>query len=229
MKKEARFLKLFFCLCLIGYALSYADEEDMTEERPEKVERGYLNFVDLRLLIPTISCEIVYATSTNFLGIPVYSSADCYLHRDAANALKKVEADLQELGYSVKVFDGYRPLHVQQRMWDLVQDERYVSNPAKNSGRHTRGTAIDLTIVDQQGNELEMPTAFDDFTVKAHSFNEDVPKEAKKNRSLLQSVMTKHGFEIFEFEWWHFDLAGWKDDVKYPAQDCTFEELKVPT
>ena len=182
-------------------------------------------FVNLRTELPTLLFDVRYATSNNFLGEAVYSGPDCFLHRDAAEALKRVQEELKEIGYNLKVFDGYRPLHIQQRMWDLIQDERYVSNPAKNLGRHTRGTAIDLTIVDSEGNELEMPSDFDDFTEKAHHSFSDASEQAIKNRALLRDLMLKNGFEIFPCEWWHYDYHGWNDSMKYPALDFSFEEV----
>ncbi len=181
--------------------------------------------IDLCFEILGLLFDIRYATEDNFLKRVLYPSARCFLHRDAVEALKGVQKELKAQGYSLKVFDGYRPLHVQQIMWDAIRDERYVSNPEKNFGRHTRGTAIDLTIVDSEGNELEMPTEFDDFTEKAHSFSLLPSETAKKNRELLQRLMLKYGFEIFDFEWWHFDLKGWNDNRKYPALDLSFEEI----
>ena len=111
-------------------------------------------------------------------------------------------------------------------MWDVIQDERYVSNPAKNKGRHTRGTAVDLTLVDDKGNELEMPTEFDDFTERAHSNYPNVSETVFKNRALLQEVMKKHHFQTLPTEWWHFDFEGWHDDIQFPPLDVDFEQIK---
>ena len=88
--------------------------------------------------------------------------------QDAARALQRVQRDLQKRGLGLKVWDAYRPLSVQQKMWNLIRDERYVSNPAKNKGRHTRGTAVDVTLIDKLGRELPMPSNFDDFSERAH-------------------------------------------------------------
>ena len=174
------------------------------------------HFVDLSQICPDILLDIRYATSNNFLGFPVYSSSTCYLHKDVAEALVKVQKELSKIHLRLKVFDGYRPLSAQQIMWDAVQDERYVANPAKYKGRHTRGTAVDLTLVDRHGDELEMPTEFDDFSEKAHSDYPFVSDGAFKNRALLQEVMRKHHFESLPTEWWHFDFEGWQNDQKFP-------------
>ena len=151
--------------------------------------------------------------------------AKAYLHEDAAARLLEVQKDLHGRGLGLKVFDGYRPLSVQQKMWDLVHDRRYVANPSVNRGRHSRGTAVDVTLVDGQGHELEMPTKFDDFTAKARQDCNDLPEIQKGNRALLREVMEKHGFEPLGSEWWHFDLKGW---YRYPVLDVDFTVL-APT
>lgn len=213
-------IKMFFGICLI---LCLSLQCALFARSKQK---NYLNLVQVTSLNPRIQLDLRYATENNFLGFAIYPQAVCYLHEDAAEALCLVQEDVESLGYSLKIFDGYRPLHAQQTMWDLIQDERYVSNPAVNKGRHTRGTAVDLTLVDASGKELEMPSDFDDFTEKAHSDYAETSDEAKKNRALLKLVMETHGFKQFEFEWWHFDLEGWQDDLKYPPRDVDFAELE---
>jgi zinc D-Ala-D-Ala dipeptidase len=184
------------------------------------------NLVNLSLVNPNIILDIRYATNNNFLGFPVYPKPACYLHKEVAEALNQVQTELSLIRLGLKVFDGYRPLSVQQVMWDTVQDERYVSNPAKNKGRHTRGTAIDLTLVDCNGSELEMPTDFDDFTERAHSEYPKVSEVAAYNREFLKNIMEKHGFQGFSTEWWHFDFNGWYDDTRFPPLDVSFDNLE---
>ena len=182
------------------------------------------HLVDIAQVNRRIKLEIVYATKDNFLGIPLYPLPLCYLHKAAAKALNDVQKEVESRGLSLKVFDGYRPLSVQQLMWDKIQDERYCSNPAVNRGRHTRGTAVDLTLIDKEGNELPMPTKFDEFTEHAHAFA-PCSKEAHSNRELLRIMMGNQGFHMLSTEWWHFDLMGWKDDVRYPPLDIPFTSL----
>jgi D-alanyl-D-alanine dipeptidase/L,D-peptidoglycan transpeptidase YkuD (ErfK/YbiS/YcfS/YnhG family) len=172
--------------------------------------------VNIAEVIPEIVLDIRYATSDNFMGFPVYTKPLCYLHKMAAKALRSVQTELAAKGLRLKVFDGYRPLSVQQAMWDVIQDERYVANPAVNKGVHTRGISVDLTLIDQEGRELLMPTSFDDFTERAHSDCADLPEEAIRNRTTLTEVMLKHGFEQAPAEWWHFNLKGWQDDALFP-------------
>ncbi len=178
--------------------------------------------VRARTLYPPPLEEVRYATTYNFTGHVLYPFPAVFLHRDAAAALQKVQDELAAEGLGLKIYDGYRPLSVQARMWQIVPDERYVSDPAKSQGKHTRGTAVDVTLVDRMGNELPMPTPYDDFTEKAHRDSADWSIEARKNSLKLEAVMTKHGFVAFPFEWWHYDLSNWQD---YPPLDVTFEEL----
>lgn len=185
------------------------------------------NLIDIKKVNPRIQLDIRYATPNNFLGVAVYSMPLCYLHHEAAEALNKVHKDVEKLGLNLKVFDGYRPLPVQQLMWETIRDERYVSNPATNKGGpHTRGIAIDLTFIDAKGNELEMPSGFDEFTERSHYDYMGGSLEAIKNRALLRFLMEKHGFESIPSEWWHFHLPSWNDSKSYPSLAITFEELQ---
>jgi zinc D-Ala-D-Ala dipeptidase len=179
------------------------------------------DLVDVEKLSSGIRLDIRYATPDNFTHQAVYPVAACFLRRDAAERLARVESALEAEGLGLKVFDCYRPLSVQQKFWQLVPDDRYVANPAKGS-RHNRGCAVDLTLVDASGRELAMPTAFDDFTERAHR---DAPAspEAAANRKKLEDAMTAQGFVGLPTEWWHFDAPGWKDA---PLLDVPIESLK---
>jgi len=168
--------------------------------------------VDIKDVNDKIVLDIRYATVNNFTKKIIYKTDVCYIHEDVAISLNRVQKYLEnELKLSLKIFDGYRPLWAQQILFDVLPDERYVGNPKKIT-RHTRGTAVDVTLinlVDQ--TELEMPTEFDSFSEKAHLIFEDLPTNIKKNRALLQDVMINVGaFESHPREWWHFDLKGWQ-------------------
>ena len=180
------------------------------------------HLVDVQTIRPPLLEEIRYATRYNFTGKVLYPFPKAYVNRDVAAALQKVQVDLAKKGLGLKICDAYRPFSVQQKMWDLIRDERYVSNPAVNKGRHTRGTAVDVTLVDKMGNDLEMPSPFDDFTEAAHRDSKTMTAAQRANMLILQEAMVRHGFEPYPFEWWHFDFHDWK---KYPVLDISFEEL----
>lgn len=172
-------------------------------------------FVDIQELIPQIQVDLKYATADNFTGQVVYNFHSCLLVKEAALQLRDVQAELETIGLGLKVWDGFRPVEAQWKFWNLVPDERYVSDPRKG-GRHTRGTAVDLTLITKDGQELLMPSGFDDFSEKAHQDYMGASDEAIRNRELLRQVMQKHGFTNLPTEWWHFDLIGWQS---YPPVD----------
>lgn len=179
------------------------------------------DLVDVEKTVPGVVLDIRYATTNNFTGKQVYPVGKCYLRRSTAEKLKRVQADLAKRNLRLKVYDGYRPLSVQKKFWELVPDDRYVANPAKGS-KHNRGGAVDVTLVDIRGKELPMPTDYDDFTEKAHQDYNQLPAEIIHNRQTLRLVMEKHGFKNIETEWWHFDDVDWK---KFELMDLSFEEL----
>jgi D-alanyl-D-alanine dipeptidase len=152
------------------------------------------DLVEIQSINSRIRIDLRYATADNFLGKAMYRVNKCFLRREVAERLSKVQVDLETLGLGLKIWDGYRPLSVQKEFWKLVSDERYVASPVKGS-RHNRAAAVDLTLVDRNGVELEMPTKFDDFTEAAGAYAPCSERTAE-NRKLLQRVMKTHGFEI---------------------------------
>src|SRR5581483_1142335 len=180
------------------------------------------DLVDVKRMIPGIVLDIRYATTNNFTGQKLYPEARCCLRREAALNLKAVQKELRGMGLGLKVFDGYRPLSVQKKMWAVYPNPGYVADPAKGS-RHNRGAAVDLTLIRLDGTELPMPTGFDDFTEKAHRIYLDLPGEVIKNRELLEQVMQKHHFRGLKTEWWHFDLNHAK---QYEILDIDYSQIK---
>lgn len=181
--------------------------------------------VELKQLMPALIYEFHYATSDNFVKRPLYSvNTDfTFLRSPAANAVQKVQTELNEKGFGLKIFDAYRPYSVTIKFWELIKDERYVANPSKGSG-HNRGLAVDLTIVDlKTGVELDMGTDFDNFTDTAHHSFTQLSPAVLQNRKLLKEVMLKHGFNSLETEWWHYY---WPNDRNYEVLDLDFKKLK---
>lgn len=207
----AKLLWLTLALTTTTTPLTRAAEEPVTH-----------HLVPLDAVRPPVLPEVRYATRHNFTGAVLYPFPRLWLHRDTARALSAVQRELAQSGLGLKVFDAYRPLSVQQRMWNLIRDEHYVSNPAKNRGRHTRGTAVDVTLIDERGRQLAMPSDFDDFTERAHRDYQGCTAEEHRNRALLERVMKRHGFIPYPDEWWHFDLKGWE---RYPVFDISLESL----
>ncbi|MBL0318892.1 MAG: D-alanyl-D-alanine dipeptidase [Alphaproteobacteria bacterium] len=153
-----------------------------------------------------IELDLVYATSSNFTGMPIYRRADCYLHIDAAAALQKAITLAKELGYRLKVFDGFRPHEAQWVLWKHTPDPNFISNPETGSMPHCRGVAVDLTLIDAQGNELDMGTAFDALIPLSHHGVTNISKESQHNRFILLGIMTAAGWDFYRNEWWHYQL-----------------------
>lgn len=174
------------------------------------------SLVPLKDIDSTIITDVKYATENNFTKKVLYPAAKIYLRRNAAMQLVKVNEFLKKTyNLKIKVFDGYRPLSVQKLMWAILPDENFVANPAKGS-RHNRGCAVDLTLIDSNGFEVDMGTAYDDFTEKASPEYPNISDRAKSNRKILNLAMMQFGFTRMETEWWHFDFTGWE---KYSILD----------
>ena len=170
--------------------------------------------VDATRVANGLRLDVRYATPNNFTKQKLYDKAECYLRPATAQKLANAQQEFEKQALGLKVFDCYRPLSIQRKLWALVPDERYVADPAKGS-RHNRGAAVDLTLVERDGRELPMPTGYDDFSERAHRDYNKLPAVAMANRALLERVMTKHGFVGLPTEWWHFDDADWQ---QYPIQ-----------
>ena len=179
--------------------------------------------VDLSNFVEGIVLDIRYATPNNFTGEKIYDSPKAYARRPVAEALKKINEELAQSGLGIKVFDAYRPYSATVKFYEVMKgDTNFVAAPWKGS-KHNRGCAVDVTLIDiNTGNELAMPTAFDDFTEKAAVDHPDLPEEVLRNRQLLLDVMTSHGFDTYAYEWWHFDLRGWES---FDILDISFEAI----
>lgn len=177
-------------------------------------------FVDLKAYSADFVYDMKYATTDNFLKQQVYDCASCFLRLKTVKALIKANEQFIAKGYKIKLYDCYRPLDIQKKMWAIVSNPKYVANPAKGS-IHNRGGAVDITLVNSDGFELDMGTGFDHFGKEASHNYEGVSKQVKKNRNLLKSIMTRNGFNAFESEWWHYNLkAGLNEPVSNTKWDC---------
>jgi D-alanyl-D-alanine dipeptidase len=159
--------------------------------------------------IPGVVVDLRYATPDNFTKQAVYPPhARCLLRASVVERLERVAHELAARRLRLKLWDCYRPRAVQERFWRLVPDERYVANPKKGS-RHNRAAAVDLTLVDADGRELDMGTPFDEFGERAHRDYTKLSEAARANRALLEAAMRRQGFVPMPTEWWHFDAPDW--------------------
>ncbi len=178
--------------------------------------------IDLQKYVRGILLDIRYATTNNFTGEKIYDEAKAYARKPVADALRRIQGDLQKQGLGLKIFDAYRPYRATVKFYEVYGDTTYVASPYRGS-RHNRGCAIDLTLVDlRTGKELKMPTGYDSFTKQAWPSTPVRDEEARNNRQTLIDAMEKHGFRVNSSEWWHFDFIGWK---KFEVLDIDFSEL----
>jgi D-alanyl-D-alanine dipeptidase len=148
---------------------------------------------------------IAYATDQNFTGKPVYARPGCYLHPDAAACLQSAIGLARAIGLRFKIFDAFRPSEAQWVLWNHTPDPDFLADPRRGSP-HSMGVAVDLTLIDADGKELDMGTAFDAFTPLSHHGVLDISPEAQRNRALLLGIMTSAGWDFFRNEWWHYQL-----------------------
>lgn len=159
-----------------------------------------------------VDFDIAYAGTENFTGKAVYRRPACYLHRDAAAALGRAVEAAATLGLRFRIFDAFRPTEAQWVLWNHTPDPEFLADPRRGSP-HSRGVAVDLTLINAEGRALEMGTAFDAFTALSHHGNSDVPAAARRNRIVLLGLMTEAGWDFYRNEWWHYQLF---ESRRYP-------------
>lgn len=186
------------------------ESTESTEAEPSDEE-----FVSIADYIPTAVTDLKYATEDNFTGEVIYDFTTAFARYGTVKKLAKASQALNALGYGIKIWDAYRPLTAQRKLWDICPDPTYVSHPETGGRSHCRGSAIDLTLYRlDTGEEVEMPTGFDNFTALADREYSDCSGEAAKNARLLESVMIAAGFKPYSAEWWHYS-----DETEYPVEE----------
>lgn len=193
-------------------------ETTVPEKKPLKEVTGMVRIDEMD---PDIAIDLKYATADNFTGKKVYPVSVCALTKETAQKLIAANDEFIKDGYRVKIWDAYRPLYVQQIFWDIVQNPQYVADP-KYGSSHSTGCTVDMTLVDMNGNEVEMPTAFDDFSSKASRKYAGASAKAKKNLDYLTKIMLENGFTTINSEWWEYRDS---DIKKYPQLDISLEEF----
>ena len=159
-----------------------------------------------------VALEIAYATPCNFTGRPIYARPLCYLHPDAAARLERAIALAAALQLRFKVFDAFRPSEAQWVLWNHTPDPNFLADPRRGSP-HSRGVAVDVTLLSADGGELDMGTGFDEFTPLSHHGSTAISAAAQRNRFLLLGLMSAAGWDFYGNEWWHYQLF---DAKRYP-------------
>lgn len=177
--------------------------------------------MDAAPLVPGLVLDIRYATAQNPFGRAVYDVPLFAVRRSVAGLLATVAESLAQQGYRLVAWDGYRPLSVQRLLWELCPVPGYVA-PPERGGNHNRGTAVDVSLADLEGRPLELPSAHDDFSERAHHDFSGASPAAIRHRALLCAAMEEAGFTRNRMEWWHYDAP---DPKRFPVADIPLSQL----
>ena len=184
-------------------------------------------FVYVHQAIPNIFLDIRYFENNNFMRQPIdgYKKPIAILTKPASIALQKVQHELNQKGYSLIIFDAYRPqtavnhfIKWAKNLEDTIAKREYYPEIDKSQlfelgyiserSGHTRGSTLDLSIVDLKTKKnMDMGSSFDFFGSKSHHDYQQITEKQKQNRQLLKSTMEKYGFKHYSEEWWHYTLA----------------------
>lgn len=177
---------------------------------PARLDSDFVRVIDY---IPDAVVELKYSTMDNFTGSRVYDFSDVYLRYGTVVKLMEIQKELRKQGMLMKIWDGFRPTNTQYTLWAAKPDPNFVSNPAVGFSNHSRGNTVDITLVNARGEELEMPSGYDDFTALADRDYSDCTEEASVNALILEELMTRYGFVGYSGEWWHY-----ADSTEYPVE-----------
>ncbi|MBQ7839801.1 MAG: methyltransferase domain-containing protein [Lachnospiraceae bacterium] len=189
-------------LCFDGYYWILKKEtavKNTSEEEPVPEA-----LVSVQQYIPDIIVDLKYATADNFTHQVIYDFSESYLRYGTVKKLRPVQDALKAYGMKLKIWDGFRPVKAQFKFWEILPDDTFVANPHKGYSAHSRGNAVDLTLVYADGREAEMPSEFDDFSDASNRDYSKCSKQAAANAQLLEKLMRENGFDPYFDEWWHF-------------------------
>lgn len=161
--------------------------------------------------IPDIITDLKYASADNFTGVVIYDDNTAYLRYGTVKKLAAAQSELAKSGYSLLIWDAYRPVSAQYRLWEVCPNSIYVADPTKGFSNHSRGNTVDISLVKTSGGAVEMPSGFDDFTAHADRDYSDVSQAAGDNARYLEEIMADAGFVGYSGEWWHYS-----DSLEYP-------------
>jgi zinc D-Ala-D-Ala dipeptidase len=201
---------LFFALVIVVFA---------TSSRGVEAPADFINLSRFDFSIPQ---DLRYASSHNFAHRAFYSEPKCLLRRPVAQALARAQATLKLQGFGLKIYDCYRPLSIQKQMFLIHSDKVYVGDPEAGN-THTRAASVDVSLLDSKGDDVEMPSRFEDFSPNSARNNKKMTAAAKKNLDRLDKAMIKEGFVPSQEQWWHFDI---KNAASFSIEDVPFDSVR---
>lgn len=188
-------------------------EENNADDEPD-MQVADETFVNVKVYLPDIFVELKYATTDNFTGQKIYDFSDAYLRFGTVKKLMQVQEQLKQGGFSLKIWDAFRPVSAQYTLWNICPNATYVANPNQGYSSHSRGNTVDITIVRDNGEEIPMPSGFDDFSARADRDYSDCGSDAANNAQNLERLMVENGFRPYAGEWWHYT-----DEEDYPVEE----------
>jgi D-alanyl-D-alanine dipeptidase len=212
MKKVSFLLMVFVLVCfassltLVSCKSTYLDAKKSPVLLDINKETDDYAFVNLKNYSNDFVFDMKYATPDNFLKEKVYPCGECFLRVKTIKSLIAANKAFIDKGYKIKLYDCYRPRAIQKQMWKIVPNPTYVANPKKGS-IHNKGGAVDITLVDSLGVELNMGTKFDFFGEEASHNYSNLSEDILVNRKFLKEIMLQHNFKSFDSEWWHYNLT----------------------
>lgn len=191
---------------------------------PVEKNKRPAELTDAQQLEPGLHLDVRYASENNFMGIRFYDSARAFLQRPAAESLARAHRSLAQQGYGILVHDAYRPWYVTKMFWDATPPagRSFVADPAQGS-RHNRGCAADITLFElESGQVVDMPGDYDEMSARSSPLYLGGTSLQRWHRDVLKQALEAQGFDVYTYEWWHFDYRGWQ---QYPILNLTFEAI----
>lgn len=206
---------LVFISVIILIISSCKEKSKLTKS--EQFIKDSTDLVNIIEVIPNMVVDIKYATNENLSGSAIYPNSNCYLKKSTAEKLKKAQAEIEKIGARLKIFDGYRPVSIQKKMWEMIPDERMIANQA-NGDKHSRGSSVDIALVSIDGKDIDMGSIYDARLPEAERLCPTINEKARMFREILNQVMTNNGFVGSDEFWWHYDDIDWEKNkpLDYP-------------
>ena len=176
--------------------------------------------VEVKTIDPTILIDLRYATARNVTSRAIYpANAPCLIRKSVAERLRAAQTILRQRGFSLKIWDAFRPSYAQEALWNFSKNRHFVADPDRRA-LHTWGVAVDATLADAQGHDVAMPTDFDSFSPAAGMHYANNSPAAAANLRLLQGAMGSAGFLGMRTEWWHFIASDWRHYAPVTAEQA---------
>lgn len=185
------------------------------------------DLIEVTRISDELECRLILATPKNPVGLPLYGlKSCCIVSVECYSNLISAALEAKSLGYTLCVIDALRPLYVQEALFSVINNPKYVSKPGGDDDLHSRGLAIDLLLLDPTGLPLRMPSEYLEAGATSHADFQDIDAKALFNRELLAGIMVKNGFKRHPYRWWEFQSTYW--DTLSTEQKELFPPFNLP-